>query len=160
MELPSCSKLSKSLPKYHTNYTSLLFYIFLSAFLFSKGYASKISTKLYISIFLLFNVLLGVLVPLCGHLIILSGDAEVTPGPKNNFSECLSICHWNLNGISAYDYSKYFFWRHIHRFTNLKVYIFIHKFDIICLLEAYLNSTWWWQFGNFRVWFGSFWPSI
>ena len=77
------------------------------AFLFSKGYVSKISTKLYISIFLLFNIFLGVLV--CSWLIILSGDVEVNPQPKNNVSEYLSICHWNLNNISAQTIPNYFF---------------------------------------------------
>ena len=131
-ELPSCSKLSNNLSNYDPNYISLLFYIFLIAFLFSKGYVSKISRKLYISIFLLFNILLGVLVWLCSCLIILSGDVEVNPGPKNSVSECLSICHWNLNSILAHDYSKLFL---------LKAYISVHKFDIICLSETYLDST-------------------
>ena len=111
---------------------SLLFYIFLIAFLFSRGNVSKTSRKLYISIFLLFNILLGVLVWLCSCLIILSGDVEVNPGPKNSVSECLSICDWNLNSILAHDYSKLFL---------LKAYILVHKFDIICLSETYLDST-------------------
>ena len=72
---------------------SLLFYIFFIAFLFSNGYPSKISTKLYMSIFLLFNILLGVLVWLCSCLIMLSGDVEVNPGTKNSVSQCCSICH-------------------------------------------------------------------
>ena len=77
-KLPSCSKLSNNLPNYDPNYSSLLFYIFLIAFLFSKGYVPKISTLLYISIFLFFfDILLGVLVWLCSYLIILSGDVEV-----------------------------------------------------------------------------------
>ena len=105
---------------------------FILLFLFSKSYVSKISTKLYISIFLLFNILLGVLVWLCSCLIILSGDVEVNPGPKNSVSECLSICDWNLNSILAHDYSKLFL---------LKAYISVHKFDIICLSETYLDST-------------------
>ena len=91
-ELPSCSKLSNNLPNYDANYISLLFYIFLIAFLFSKGYVSKISSELYISIFLFFNILLGVLMWLCSCSIILSGDVEVNPGSKS-VSECLSICH-------------------------------------------------------------------
>ena len=131
-ELPSCSKLSNNLSNFDPNYISLLFYIFLIAFLFSKGYNLKISTKLNISIFLLFNIHLGVLVWLYSCLIILSGDVEVNPGPKNSVSECLSICHWNLNSISADDYSKLFL---------LKAYISVHKFDIICLSETYLDST-------------------
>ena len=131
-ELPPWLKLSNKAPNYDADYTSLLFYIFLIAFLFSKGYVSKISTKLYISIFLLFNILLGVLVWLCSCLIILSGDVEVNPGPKNSVSECLSICHWNLNSILAHDHFKLFL---------LKAYISVHKFDIICLSETYLDST-------------------
>ena len=69
---------------------------------------------------------------LCSCLIILSGDVEVNPGPKNIVTECLSICHWNFNSISAHDYSKLFL---------LKTYISVHKFDIICLSETYLDST-------------------
>ena len=86
---------------------------------------------LVILIFLLFNILLGVLVWLCSCLIILNGDVEVNPGPKNSVSECLSICYWNLNSILAHDYSKLFL---------LKAYISVHKFDIICLSETYLDS--------------------
>ena len=122
-ELPSCLKLSNNLQNYDANYIPLLFYIFLIAFLFSKGYVSKISTKLYISIFLLFNILLGVLVWLWGWLIILSGDVEVNWWPKNIVSECLSICHWNLNSISAHNYSKLFL---------LKAYMSVHK--LYCVL--------------------------
>ena len=80
----------------------------------------------------MFNILLGVLVWLCSCLIIISGDVEVNPGPKNSVNECFSVCHWNLNSISTYDYSKLFLW---------KAYISVHKFDIICLSEAYLDST-------------------
>ena len=125
-------EISNNLLNYDESSIFLLFYIFLIAFLFSKGYVSKISRKLYISIFLLFNILLGALVWLCNCLIILSGDVEVNPGPKNSVSECLSICHWNFNSILAHDYSKLFL---------LKAYISVDKFDIICLSETYLDST-------------------
>ena len=115
------------------NCISLLLYIFLIAFLFPKAYyISKISAKLYISVFLLFNVLLGVLVWLCSCLIILSGDVELTTGPKDTVSKCFSICHWNLSNILTHDYSKIFL---------LKTYISVHKFDIIFLSETYLDST-------------------
>ena len=131
-ELLSCSKLSNNLLNYDASFISLLFYIFLIAFLFSKGYVSKISTKLYISIFLLFNILLGVFLWNCSCLIIPNGDVEVNPGPQNSVSKCLPIYHLNLNSISAHDYSKLFL---------LKAYISVHKFDIICLSETYLDST-------------------
>ena len=66
------------------------------------------------------------------QLLLNSGDVEVNPEPKNSVSECLSICHWNLNSISAHDHSKLFL---------LKAYVSVHKFDIICLSEIYLDST-------------------
>ena len=69
---------------------------------------------------------------LCSLLVMLSGDVEVNPGPKKKDKDCLSICHWNLNSISAYDYSKLFL---------LNSYNSLHKFDIICLSETYLDSN-------------------
>ena len=42
-ELLSCSKLSNNLLNYDASFISLLFYIFLIAFLFSKGYVSKLA---------------------------------------------------------------------------------------------------------------------
>ena len=44
----------------------------------------------------------------------------------------MSICHWNLSSISAHDYSK---------LLLFKAYTPVHKFDIICLSETYLQST-------------------
>ena len=63
---------------------------------------------------------------------MLSGDVEVNPGPKKNDKDCFSICHWNLNSISACDYSKLFL---------LNLYNSLHKFDIICLSQTYLDSN-------------------
>ena len=54
--------------------------------------------------------------------VLLSGDVE-----RN-----ISICHWKLNSTSADSYTELFL---------LKTYIAIHKFDIICLSETYLNSS-------------------
>ena len=57
---------------------------------------------------------------------------EVNPAPKRTSTSNISICHWNLNSISAHNYTKSFL---------LKAYIAIHKFDIIYLLETYLDSS-------------------
>ena len=65
-------------------------------------------------------------------LLLLSGDVELNPGPKLNYSYAFSICHWNLNSISAHNYAQMFV---------LKAYIAIHKFDNICILETYLDSS-------------------
>ena len=59
-------------------------------------------------------------------LLILCRDIEVNPGPG------LSFCHWNLNSISDPDFVKA---------SLLKACNAIHKFDIICLSETFLNSS-------------------
>ena len=76
-------------------------------------------------------------------LILLSDDVELNPIPN------VSICHWNSNSISAHDYTKLFL---------LKAYIAIHKFHIICLLEAYLDSSTTSDDDNFRVQLNTFQP--
>ena len=45
--------------------------------------------------------------------------------------QSFSICHWNLNSISAHNYTK---------ISLLTVYVLVHNFDIICLSETCLNS--------------------
>ena len=66
------------------------------------------------------------------RIISLSGDIEINPGPKSNaLNRYFSICHWNLNSISAHIFTKV---------SLLSAYISAHKFDIICLSETYLNS--------------------
>ena len=69
---------------------------------------------------------------LFGHLADLSNDIEKNPGPKSYKDQNLSICHWNLNSICAHNYIKV---------NLLRAYLSIHKFDIICLSETYLDST-------------------
>ena len=79
-----------------------------------------------------FNIFQTVFAWLCSLLIMLSGDIEVNPGAKKKDKDCLSICHSNLNSISAYYCSKLFF-------SNS--YNSLHKFDIICLSETHLDSN-------------------
>ena len=66
------------------------------------------------------------------YLIKLSGDTEENPGPKLNSSQKLSICHWNLNSIAAHNFIKV---------SLLIAYNSIHKYNIICLSETYLDSS-------------------
>ena len=63
--------------------------------------------------------------------ILLSGDIETNPGPKPIAGQSFSICHWNLNSISAHNFTK---------ISLLTAYVLVHNFDIICLSETYLNS--------------------
>ena len=48
-----------------------------------------------------------------------------------SLKQSFSICHWNLNSISAHNFTK---------ISLLTAYVLVHNFDIICLSETYLNS--------------------
>ena len=76
------------------------------------------------------------------RLLELSGDKEFNPGPNPGSSQSFSICHWNLNSMSAHNYSK---------IPLLSAYISIHDCDIICLSETYLTSTTDINDGNLKV---------
>ena len=67
----------------------------------------------------------------CSSLILLSGDIETNPGPTPSSGQCSSICHRNLNSITAHNFAT---------LSLLTVYNLVHSFDIICLSETYLNS--------------------
>ena len=60
------------------------------------------------------------------------GDIELNPGPKKLKTNNLSVCHWNLNSLSAHSFTK---------LTQLKAYNSIYKYDFICLSETYLDSS-------------------
>ena len=70
------------------------------------------------------------LVPHVALLLLTCGDVETNPGPEITCNS-LSICHWNLNGIAAHDYIK---------IAQLESFLSVHKFDIICLSETFLNT--------------------
>ena len=59
-------------------------------------------------------------------LLLRSSDVETNPGPKK--SPVTKFCLWNLNGLAAHDFLK---------FSLIEAF---HKFDIICLLETFLDS--------------------
>ena len=65
-------------------------------------------------------------------LIRQSGDIEMNPGPKPNPCHSFSICHWNLNSLTAHNYLKV---------SLLRAYVAIKKFDVVCLSETYLDSS-------------------
>ena len=64
-------------------------------------------------------------------LIKLSGDVEENLGPKPNSCRSFSICQWNINSVSAHNFSEVFL---------LIAYISVHKFDVICISETFPNS--------------------
>ena len=65
-------------------------------------------------------------------LLLCHGDIEINPGPKKLKKNSLSVCHCNLNSLSAHNFSKS---------TQLKVYVSECKHDFICLSETYLDSS-------------------
>ena len=92
----------------------------------------KVGVYLFTTIYLLIISNLLEYLWVGSRIISLSGDIEINPGPKlNALNRCFSICHWNLNSISAHMFTKV---------SLLSAYSSVHKFDIICLSETYLNS--------------------
>ena len=64
--------------------------------------------------------------------LLLSGDIETNLGLRPNLDSHFHICHWSLKGISAHNFAKV---------QLQKAYLAVHKFDIICLSETYLNFS-------------------
>ena len=64
-------------------------------------------------------------------LIRQSDDVETNPRAKPNPCHNFSICHWNLNSLTAYNYLKT---------SLLRAYVAIKKFEVLCLSETYLHS--------------------
>ena len=83
-----------------------------------------ISNGMEISYFFIFCVLI---------VLIICGDIELNRGPKKDKScDNFSLGHWNLNSITAHDFSK---------LSLLEAYNTHHMYDIICLSETYLDSS-------------------
>ena len=40
------------------------------------------------------------------NLLLVCGDVELNPGPKQNTAQIFSICHWNFNSRAAYNFPK------------------------------------------------------
>ena len=98
----------------------------------NKNLASSIEVLLFCwhcfeSAFIILLTLLYILIFLQCH-----GYIEPNPGPKKLKTNYLSVCHWNLNSLSARNFTK---------LTQLKAYNSIYKYDFICLSETYLDST-------------------
>ena len=65
-------------------------------------------------------------------MICLSGDIEKNPGPIINYAQGFKICHWNLNSIPTDNFVK---------IPILEAYATTHNFDLICLTETFLDSS-------------------
>ena len=111
---------------------SLLFVLLITVFLTLKSNLYRSTKHFHTLSFLVTTITIWSLLRLYSLLILLSANVELNPGPKRGFARNISICHWSLNSISAHNYIKLFL---------LKAYIAIHKFDITCLSETYLDSS-------------------
>ena len=63
---------------------------------------------------------------------LICGDNEINSRPRFAFRKRFSISHWKLNSITAHNYAELSF---------LIACTEIHKFDITCLSETYLNKN-------------------
>ena len=95
-------------------------------------FCNKVSKSNYRDTFkkvlFLFHLLQGHLTLLL--LLLCSGDIEINPGPE--LFKNISLCHWNLNSISVYSFIKK---------DLLVAFNSIHNFDLICISETYLDSS-------------------
>ena len=83
-----------------------------------------------------------------------SGAFQLNPGRKDKSSSAFSICHRNLNSITAHNYAKVLL---------LEAYIAVLKFDIVCISQTYLDSSSRYDDGNLEITgynLITIWPSI
>ena len=66
------------------------------------------------------------------NFILLCGDIEKNLGPKTKPNDNLSVCYWNVNSIPSHNFQK---------IAVLESFVAMHKFDIICISETFLNNT-------------------
>ena len=66
------------------------------------------------------------------NLILLCRDIEENQGPKTKPNDNLYVCHWDVNSISSHNFQK---------MAVLESFVAMHKFDIICKSETFLNNT-------------------
>ena len=96
-----------------------LYFLLLCKVLNTKFCLSKLATRLMFhwkAIFILS------LLYLCS-LLLLHGDIESNPGPRNSKNYLPSFCHWNLNSLPAHNFAK---------MLLLKAYNAVYKYDFIC----------------------------
>ena len=65
-------------------------------------------------------------------LLLLDGDVHPKPGPKKDHKYNLSVFSWNLNSITVDNFTK---------LSLISSYNAIYKYDMICLSETFLDSS-------------------
>ena len=57
-------------------------------------------------------------------LFLCHGDIEPNPGPKKLLKNSISVCHWNLNNLSAHNFSKLRQMLHVFQCINTISYAY------------------------------------
>ena len=66
------------------------------------------------------------------YILLSRGYFEINRRLKKIRSTSFSLCHWNLNSLTAYNYVK---------LLSLQACNSVYKHDVVCLSETYLNSS-------------------
>ena len=107
-----------------------IFMIYMISFFFEDFHANcrHIFIFLRLALYVCMTVLYIRHMCLFSILVKLSGDPEDNLGSNPKSCQNFLICHWNMNIVSAHHFSKVFL---------LRIYIFIHKFDVICISKTF-----------------------
>ena len=92
----------------------------------------KISWSVLITFLILIVIMFIWFIWVHALLIRQSGDIETNPGPKPNPCHSFSICHWNLNSLTAHNYLKV---------SLLRAHVAIKEIDVVRLSETHLDSS-------------------
>ena len=99
-------------------------------------FSNEVNSSHFLSV-MLYYVINGAIIIILAFLCIFNfllshGDIESNPVPKRLKPNHLSICHWNLNSISAHNFSK---------IVQLKAYNSLDKHEFIFLSEKHIDSS-------------------
>ena len=123
-------KFKKIHSKFHSSSTSFLYIFVYINILLCLVYAGKIVLEIIKTYVILEISNVCYLNIFIAYLLMICGDIEINPGPRKDLN--LSICHWNLNSIAAHNFAK---------LSSLQAFNSIHKFDLICISETFLDSS-------------------
>ena len=123
-------KFKKIHSKFHSSSTSFLYIFVYINILLCLVYAGKIVLEIIKTYVILEISNVCYLNIFIAYLLMICGDIEINPGPRKD--QNLSICHWNLNSIAAHNFAK---------LSSLQAFNSIHKFDLICISETFLDSS-------------------
>ena len=119
--------LTEHVLTYNIYYTILLLIVMFIYLCFSEQliFHSTFSCLLFKT-----NTIIDMLVIFFLLKVFLLGDIELNAGPKNHRN--LKVCHYNVNILPSHNFAK---------LSSFQAYNALHKFDIICISETFLDSS-------------------